>query len=457
MTKALKLQIEQIIDLIIEMHNGINNALNKGDIATAVALLEECQNAAIQMGNSIETSEGEGTRAVALLEEYCEKLYCFHEELLNGRSESSDNNIEEISIILNEVEVSLTKDIHIKKEVVFLPYKASMWDSLESVWMEADANPDVEAKVIPIPYFEKNPDGTLGKMCYEGGELPQNVPIVLFDKYDFEKMHPDEIYIHNPYDDQNIVTTVHPYFYSDNLKTMTDKLIYIPYFVLQEIDPNNKEAVKGMQHFAQTKGVINADEVIVQSENMRQCYIEALVNLFGEESRTTWEKKIIGRESPKIEKLKRTTIDDIDIPEEWKRHLYKSDGTKKKVILYNTSLSAMLDSKEKMLAKMMDVFKFFEQKKDDVTLLWRPHPLLKNTIDTMLPELGGLYNQIVEYYKLSDVGIYDDTADLDRAIVLCNAYYGDHSSVVQLCKILCKPIMIQNTEVILLPIIRAMD
>lgn len=44
------------------------------------------------------------------------------------------------------------------------------------------------------------------------------------------------------------------------------------------------------------------------------------------------------------------------------------------------------------------------------------------------------------------MGIYDDTADLDRAIVLSDGYYGDSSSIVQLCQNVGMPIMIQNVE-----------
>lgn len=43
-----------------------------------------------------------------------------------------------------------------------------MWDSLESVWKKAAADERCEAYVVPIPYFDKNPDGSLGQMHYDG-------------------------------------------------------------------------------------------------------------------------------------------------------------------------------------------------------------------------------------------------------------------------------------------------
>lgn len=54
-----------------------------------------------------------------------------------------------------------------RRSVVFLPYKASAWDSLESVWRAAEANSDCDAYVIPIPYYYKNSDGSFGEMRYE--------------------------------------------------------------------------------------------------------------------------------------------------------------------------------------------------------------------------------------------------------------------------------------------------
>ena len=54
------------------------------------------------------------------------------------------------------------------------------------------------------------------------------------------------------------------------------------------------------------------------------------------------------------------------------------------------------------------------------------------------------YEEIVSWYKKEAWGIYDDSADLDRAIVISDAYYGDGSSVVQLYEKCEKPIMIQN-------------
>ena len=78
-----------------------------------------------------------------------------------------------------------------------------MWDSLESVWKAADADPECEAYVIPIPYYDKNPDGTFRDFHYEGDLYPDYVPVTDYKNYDFESHRPDAIFIHNPYDEAN--------------------------------------------------------------------------------------------------------------------------------------------------------------------------------------------------------------------------------------------------------------
>lgn len=80
-------------------------------------------------------------------------------------------------------------------------------------------------------------------------------------------------------------------------------------------------------------------------------------------------------------------------------------------------------------------------------MLWRPHPLIEATISSMRPKLWREYQEIVRQYRQEAWGIYDDTADLDRALVLSDAYYGDGSSVVQLCRSIDMPVMIQHVNI----------
>ena len=277
---------------------------------------------------------------------------------------------------------------------------------------------------------------------------PDNVPITDYESFDFAAHCPDMIFIHNPYDNSNYVTSVHPAFYSDKLKRYTEKLVYVPYFILAEVNLENEEAIKGMAHFVTTPGVVNADKVVVQSENMRQAYVKAMVMVTGEHTRGYWEEKILGLGSPKIDKVMATRKEDVEVPEDWMKVIEKEDGSWKKIIFYNTSVSALLNHNEKMNAKIKDVLQVFKENQEEVALLWRPHPLIEATIKSVRPRLWEEYKEIVDGYRSEGWGIYDDSPDLDRAVALCDAYYGDPSWVVQRCQKAGVPVMIQNVDIL---------
>lgn len=443
MKKSLKAQAEQTIVLLERALDEIKRALERKEPAVVLELLGQCQDTAIEIGTMIEAEEGEGTEAVRLLEEYCELLYQIYEAVRQCLPVNPGSS-KALQKKLIQIGNSLKNDIPVRREVVFLPYKASMWDSLESVWRAAGQDENCDAYVVPIPYYDKNPDGSFGEMHYEGAQYPADVPVVDYEEYDFAARRPDIIFIHNPYDECNYVTSVHPFFYSGNLKQYTDKLVYIPYFVLGEIDPENKQAVEAMAHFCTCPGVVNADRVIVQSEAMRRIYIDVLTEAAGENTRKRWEEKILGLGSPKLDKAANTKREDVDIPEDWLRIIRKPDGRRKKIILYNTSVNALLHHDEKMLEKIKSVLDIFKEEKEEIVLLWRPHPLIEATIASMRPRLWEGYQEIVRCYREEGWGIYDDTADLNRAVALADAYYGDGSSVVQLCQSVGMPVMIQS-------------
>ncbi len=444
MKKVQKKKALEFVQTLYQAHEHIRRMMDNNDNAQAMDLLEQCQQGAIKLGDLIEQAEGEGFITIGFLEEYCELIYHIHKEIGNNKNELIRKIYKTLRRKLIQIENSIKNDIKQQLEVVFLPYNASMWDSLESIWKAADSDENSDAYVIPIPYYDRNPDGSFRKEHWEGNLFPDYVPITKYDAYDFEERHPDLIFIHNPYDDCNSVTSVHPFFYSEKLKQFTDNLVYIPYFIIDEISPNNQHALEGMEHYCMVPGVINADKVIVQSENMRQTYINILAKVVGEDTRCHWENKILGLGSPKLDKLLNTKRDDLKIPEEWVNIIQKSDGSWKKVIFYNTSIGALLENNEQMLKKMEYVFKVFKEQKNEVTLLWRPHPLIERTVKAMRPQLWEAYKIIRNTFIQENWGIYDDTSDMDRAVILSDAYYGDKSSVLQLYKKTGKLIMVQN-------------
>ena len=94
-------------------------------------------------------------------------------------------------------------------------------------------------------------------------------------------------------------------------------LVYIPYFILGEIEPDDQTSIDHIKHFIWTPGVIHSNKVIVQSEKMKQIYINEYLKsastsgLDGEHiDRNYLEQKILGLGSPKVDKVLRIKKED---------------------------------------------------------------------------------------------------------------------------------------------------
>lgn len=422
MRKARKKQIEDFIKLLEQAHSEIKKNIETRDYQSAMGLLGQCQEGAVGVGNLIEKEEGEGFVTIPFVESYCELAYRIYEELQQGQEISGNGTYKKLRKSLIQIENSVRYDIKARLEIVFLPYKASMWDSLETVWQAADEDPDCDAYVVPIPYYDRNSDGSLGTYHYEGDELPEYVPVTRYDRYPLEEREPDIIYIHNPYDNANYVTSIDPRFYSDRLKQHTNCLVYIPYY----------STAGGMSEGqASCPAYYNADYIVVQSKKFIHFFDAAVP-----------EEKFLFLGSPKFDRVIRMCQNPPEPPENWKE---KMEG--RKVYFYNTSIGGMLGNTESFLKKMEYVFDCFEGR-EDACLLWRPHPLLESTFDSMRLHYYSEFKKLKQRFIESDLGIYDDTPDITDTIALSDVYVGDSgTSVTSLFGIVGKPLFILNNDI----------
>jgi hypothetical protein len=422
-------QILTLLTTLEEAQRRINIvATEEARINLLSEMLEFCRN----IGVYIESVCGEGTSTVASLEEYCDTLY------LVSKGENTVKKLgRRLTGVQNNARFELKPDT---VEIVFISYKASMSDSLESIYLAAKEDPGCNAIWLPVPYFDRNPDGTFNNMNYEGADYySDKFSCTLWTEYNMEARHPDVIFTFNPYDGNNLVTSIHPEFYCESLRECTDLLVYIPYIVHSGIiDPPTYP------------GCVCANKIIVQSEDVREQYIHALMKYTGQKSSGALNDRVLALGSPKIDKVLNDTGENYDLPPAWKNII--SDGNNARtVIFYNTSLGALLQNtidkdnrvSDLYLRKLRSVFDFFK-KRDDVVLLWRPHPLSAVTLSSMRKALLPLYLRLVETYTSGKYGIYDDSPDLHRAIALSDALYGDESSVNCLFHAVGKPVFIQN-------------
>lgn len=406
MRKAQKKQIEEFLKVLEEAHRQIRISVEKKNISTALQVLGDCQQGGISLGNMLETLEKEQCAVIPLLEKYCEVVYQIHENLAAGESLKPDKIYKRLHTFLLKIENSIRNDIKVRREVVFLPYKASMWDSMESIWEAADRDPDCDTYVVPIPYYDKNPDGSPGNMHYEGELFPAEVPIVGYEAYDFKKRRPDVVYIHNPYDHCNYVTSIHPYFYSDQLKQFTEMLVYIPYCISGYTYHPEKMDV------CRTPGIINSDIIILQSDSLKQVYIQHGIE----------EDKLLVMGNPKVDAVVNKCCYQ-EIPESWAR---KCAG--RKCVLLNTSISTFLNTKEGV-RNIRNMIQDITASRE-VFLIWRPHPLLKATVASMRPEQIEEYCELEAWITSSEDVEMDVSGDALTAIHFSDGLISDYSSLI---------------------------
>lgn len=278
------------------------NCIEDGKFDEALMLLEKMQNAAIGMGTIIEdryksAAENDPEKIYALsivsvLEGYCEKIY----GISNGNPECLEGLIsleQQLNHMLDEFSPK-------RKQVVFLPDMAANWESMEPAYRSAMANPENEVRVVPIPYYLRGRDGKLlNELVYDGDKFPANTEITDYSDFVFDNPCCDVIVTMSAYDDMDDGYSVHPFFYSDKLQTYSPEVIYIPWFKIDEIgenDPGRQIAV----FFANIPGVVRADKVILNSENMKGVYLEALGQILNECNVEKMKDKLIVCEKEKL-------------------------------------------------------------------------------------------------------------------------------------------------------------
>ena len=292
-------------DYLLEKSKSLAEQIQRGNASPALSELPLLQETAISLGTAIEQKKGKEKESVSILERYCEALYEAYLTLQEGPSGDASGELvaeqlatEQVAVeqiaadqlikagnCLKNLKEALERDC--KRQVVFLPHSAKHFASLRPLIDALQEREDTEVKLMPIPYFDRMGDGSLSEMHYEGEDFPKEYPITDYRSYNFAAELPDCIVMNSPYDAFNPVWSVDPFFYSEKLKQYTNKLVYIPWFVTDEIDPENPEdgkAFYNMRYYVTVPGVFHADYTIVQSEEMREAYLEKISRfLEGEE------------------------------------------------------------------------------------------------------------------------------------------------------------------------------
>lgn len=407
---------ESFKHLLIEALSQLSSIslISEDDICSA-------QELAIDIGTMIENVKGDDHPSLQYINTYCENLYHLYNRSLNDVSLVKSSFDDMSSFINNEL---------IKKKVaVFLPCKADFWDSFDDLYLSLSDNPDYEVCVVPIPYYYKEYDGTLSDEQYDINSYPEEIPLCPYEDFPLEFIHPDIVFIQNPYDEFNAVTSIHPDFYSSKIKQYTDNLVYIPWFKTCEISEDDFRSYKNMQYYVTVPGVINSDLVLVETEQERKMYIKKLEEWSS--SNYNWGSKI---------KL----FDNYSIKELGFSCSRKSYTSTPKTVLYYIGAGQALENSDVFIKKIESNLAIFKENEDKLALTLVIDHLLDDTIQKYKPETLSSYRNLVSSLtQTPNIRFLYDNEPL-ALLLSCDAYYGDASFLACEYSYKHKPVMLQS-------------
>lgn len=288
--------------------------------------------------------------------------------------------------------------------VLFVPYKEEMWDTMQTIYDSFERRGFVTG-IMPMPYFTLD-NGKIHDLKMEFDY--NNFPMMLKEGYSKEYGGTnkwDIIIFHYPYDNLNNVTR--PVMYSNELKAFCYHLVLVSYAVTGGRLPFESEVVYG--------GVKNSDLVITETEEQAE-----VANQFMK--RHGFRTEFVGWGSAKYD-----MIDLVEIPKEW-----EAKGEGKRKIFLQTGLVPYLKDRNKLDKVETLIRKYIND--PNVCLIWRPHPLLRDTI--IAHHSGELrrFHDLMELVQKSDKDIWDESKLPETPIKFADEMISDASSLVILWK-----------------------
>lgn len=297
-----------------------------------------------------------------------------------------------------------------KVRILFLPYQASMWDSMASIWRAAMKDPNADVRVMPLPYDHLDSSGFVLQRC-AGEVLPAEVAVEHSDTFDIRAFAPDIVYVHNLYDGSNSVTRVLPRFHSRELRRYTRLLVYVPYYIAGGRFPVEQRRQSGYP---------NADIITLQVPD----HVEALPSEF--RSRAL----VVG--TPKAD-----AVLDSCLPFDARPRSGASV-----TVLMTTSITELLRDGQGVLRYVDQIFDFCADR-PDIHVIWRPHPLLASTILAMTPGLAPGYARLLRRADESQQVTIDLRPSYASALSAADCYVGfSCTSLALMAGILGVPILI---------------
>lgn len=316
------------------------------------------------------------------------------------------------------------------KTIVFLPFCDQYWQTMQLEYIKAIANPTNEVYVIPIPYYYKD-FGTkeLVDEQFDIEYYPEDIELYDWYSIDLNALQPNVIYIQNPYDEYNPVTSVHPSFYSSVLKNITSELVYIPWFTTDDFDEHEERSYLNMDAYCTMPGVVNADRIILSSNTQKDMYIQKLKEWSKYEDISIWHNKIEVVETTELAKT-------------------NTDNSSKKAIMYYIGLGQTIEAGMDMMAKIQNTLSLVENYRKSLVLYIKIDSTFEDSLNQLNPLLYDEFAKIIDPIKNDAEWIYDNSEYIIEAVNYCDAFFGDAGYVANMFREQGKPCMIQNIRLV---------
>lgn len=394
---------------------------------------EECQQLAITLGTLIEKRYGEGSKTVGILEKYCEKCYeCSTDALC------PDSPAELLMLAKEEFKTELSN----KKLILYISFSYRYADFLLQNAKEKIASADNNTIIKIMPISRREYDLATGNynLKTDFDEYPDNLPYVSDDDMDLRLIHPDEIIYNYPYDGINLVASADEKYYSKALCECTDKLTFITPFPIKSVSLQDERSAKNIHTLINTPLTAVCDEIILNSEDLREMYKKVL--------RENESKEIADAIISKLSVYDYLSQNGTDNS----TTAGKNSHGKSKVLLYYIGINSFLSAGEDMLKKL-DSFVQTILINKGITVIYTEQIHLRELLKS---QDEGLYNKYIKFCSEltenhGDFFSIHSPESLEEAQILSarsDAFYGEACCLVAIFSGAKKPVMIHNPKIL---------
>ena len=462
----------QYVSVLDEMMENCTAQMQEQQYGDVLSVLPELQQLVVDFGTLLEEVRGETNpcvqKVVAKIQEYCDALYALYEQLNirlqePGVPEAGQQSVdvpdadatvrasyEAFARSYTKMKAEIQQFCIARRSVLFICTGMREWHAYEHLCDEERQNPDTDVYIACVPTVFKDIYGhaeygqsteDVNTMRIQDhiqnlyGEFADNIQFMPWQKVNPALLAPGTIYIQDPYDGENPCLTIPPMYYAGNLRKYTKNLIYVPSYKVKEFGAEDTTDRYNMKHYVTAPALMYADQIYVQSENMRQRYLECLVEFSGEAYRAIWERKI--------------SVSEFVFQSE------AGKGTSQKTILYCIGETELANLGKRALAHVESRLQIFADNHENlqVQICFYPPRLSDWEVDLQrvktLTEMLRTYAEINKTWcTLEKPQEQEDLAAYrERLAINCDAYYGSPSSYVHEFTLREKPVMLASTDI----------